>query len=684
MGKSLGLKSGSLFLAACLITNTVIAEIVTNKDTKVNHFPNKVIIFVWDGLRPDSVTKTLTPHLANFRKNGVNFIDNHSMFPTFTMMNASSFSTGNYVAAHGFYGNTLYQPGPQGKDSAGKNLDFNQPIYVEDYRVVNALTSYYDGDLFLVRSLFQVAQQAGLTTAAVGKTGAAFIQDYANYAKDPIHGNGQGIMLDEKFAFPLSFVKELEKAGYLLPNLTHVNYHDDSLFHNEDPTKANSAAIITLADKKTKDPRSEAGSPYNNVNEYLMKVYLEYILPQKNPDLSVIWLRNPDATEHEYGPGSKPYVDALRNQDKLLGALLAKLKTLKIEKNTNIIIVSDHGHSTVAGGAKYFPPRLLKGDADGTGTVGEIDHKQGFSVSGDVRTADLLTRSGIAHVYDGAGCTFNPVLSGIKKDGSTLYPELEDKDGNICGKPMKYTTPSYKVPTELPKNATIIATNGGSEYIYLPDHDPQRLKAIIRVLQSRKQYGALFIADRYGNISGTMPMSVVKIGENSRSPDLIVSFDFDENAYTVVNKSVPGIEYESAFNLRGMHGSFSPRDIHNSLFAFGPDFKTKYINICPSGSVDVAPTVAYILGLSMPGVDGRILLESLKEGGKNCTSAQVKVIKKQSTEVAGLKILNPDDLDGTKIDHAKSKYRFILYSKKLYAPDGKTYIYFDKAKAVRH
>lgn len=680
MEKSLGLKGGSLFFAACLIANSVWAEIATNNESKVNHAPNKVIIFVWDGLRPDSVTKAVTPHLANCRDNGVNFIDNHSMYPTFTMMNASSFSTGNYVAAHGFYGNTLYQPGPQGKDSAGKNLDFNQPIYVEDYGVVNALTSYYNGDLFLVRSLFQVAQQAGLTTAAVGKTGAAFIQDYA---KDPIHGNGRGIMLDEKFAFPLSFVKELEKAGYLTPKLTHVNYPDDSLLHNEDPTKANSAALITLADKKTKDPRSEAGSPYNNINEYLMKVYLEYILPQKNPDLSVVWLRNPDATEHDYGPGSKPYVDALRNQDKLLGALLEKLKALKIEKTTNIIIVSDHGHSTVAGRVRYFPPRLLKGEADGAGMVGKIDLKRGFSVSGDVRTADLLTRSGIAHVYDGAGCTFNPVLSGIKKDGSTLYPELEDKDGRVCGKPMKYTTPSYKVSAELPKNATIIATNGGSEYIYLPDHDRQRLKAIIRVLQSRKQYGALFIADRYGDMAGTMPMSVVNIGENSRSPDLIVSFDFDENAFTDVNKEVPGTEYESSFNLRGMHGSFSPRDIHNSLFAFGPDFKKQSINTCPSGNVDVAPTVAYLLGLSMPGVDGRILLESLKTSGKNCTSAQVKVIKKESTEVSGLKILNPDDLDGTNIDHSKSKYRFTLYTKKLYAPDGKTYIYFDKAKAVR-
>jgi len=54
-----------------------------------------------------------------------------------------------------------------------------------------------------------------------------------------------------------------------------------------------------LADHVTPDPSDRSGAPPTASNKYLMSVYLDFILPQKKPDLSVIWLRNPDTTEHE-------------------------------------------------------------------------------------------------------------------------------------------------------------------------------------------------------------------------------------------------------------------------------------------------------------------------------------------------------------------------------------------------
>ena len=75
--------------------------------------PTRTIIMVWDGLRPDSVTAADTPNLYALRQAGVNFSDNHSTYPTFTMMNASSLATGAFPKTSGFYGNTLWTP-PQG------------------------------------------------------------------------------------------------------------------------------------------------------------------------------------------------------------------------------------------------------------------------------------------------------------------------------------------------------------------------------------------------------------------------------------------------------------------------------------------------------------------------------------------------------------------------------------------
>lgn len=651
----------------------------------------KVIIFVWDGLRPDSVSAATTPNLLALRDTqGVNFSDNHAVYPSFTMMNASAFATGSYPGTHGFYGNTLYQPGASGKDSVGNAVNFSAPVFTEDYGIVNALNTFYANKLYLVGSLFQAAQAAGLTTAAVGKSGAAFIQDYADYAGDTKNGSGKGVIFDEKFAFPLSFAQDLQAAGYRLPKLTTVNYGTDVTLSatNGDPTAATGSAFVNLADKVTKDPRSTQGSPYNAANEYMMDVYLNFVLPKKDPDLSLVWFRNPDSTEHNYGPGTPAYTESLRSQDAMLGKLIDKINQLGIKDRTNIIVVSDHGHSTVAGDPAYFPLRGLTGAPDGTGAVGAVD-ASGYSVSGDVRTADLLTRAGIAHVYDGSGCSYDPVQSGIKSDGSKVYPDQVDTAGTICGKAGQvYSTPSYTVPATLPADATIVAANGGSDYVYLPDHNPARLAAIVKALQSRKQYGAVFVASRYGAVPGTMSMIDIKTeggsgSANTRNPDLMVSFDYDENAVTAASVGLPGTEYESFFNLRGMHGSFGPRDIHNSLFAMGPDFNPAYVDACPSGNVDVAPTAAQILGLSLPNADGRALLEAIKGSGKTCAASNFTIRTAASSTVTGLSILNPDDPAGASIDPARSSYQFTLTTKVLNAPDGKSYSYFDQAKAVR-
>src|SRR5216683_8176030 len=73
----------------------------------------KIIIFVWDGLRPDSINPTDTPNLHALREAGVEFTDNHSTYPTFTMMNAASFATGGFPGSTGYSGNTVWQPGAQ-------------------------------------------------------------------------------------------------------------------------------------------------------------------------------------------------------------------------------------------------------------------------------------------------------------------------------------------------------------------------------------------------------------------------------------------------------------------------------------------------------------------------------------------------------------------------------------------
>ena len=618
----------------------------------------QVILFVWDGLRPDSVTQTTTPNLYQFMKDGVEFADNHSSYPTFTMMNAGSFATGSRAGRTGFFGNTLWHPGIKGFNAEGKMVDFSQPVFTEDYKILQDLDT---DKLLLVGSLFGAAHQQKLITANIGKTGPAFMQDYLSH----------GYTLDEKHVSPLSFAKQLQQDGYPLPKLSSLMFKAGELVLKPDngaPTDA--GKIQLMADGITPDGSDTQGSPYNQGNEYMMTIYIKEILAKKQPQLSVIWLRNPDTTEHNYGPGSPNYRDALLSNDKLFAMLLAALKQKNLLTQTDILVVSDHAHSTVSGPLDEFPLRSIENKK-----VGSLDSK-GFSVSGEIRVADFLTKAGF-HAYDGVGCVYNPILSGIKADNTPLHPTQIDSSGAICGAVgTKYTTRSYTLPKKLPKDAVIIAANGGTDYIYVPSHNKELVNKVAFFLASNHEFGALFVdSTRYGALKGTVPLSTIGLQNNQgRSPDLIVGLSYDSNA---IVQGLPGIEFSDYMNTRGMHGSFSPIDVHNFLAASGPDFRKHFVDKLPTGNTDVAPTIAYLLGLRLPQNDGRVLNEAL------VSSAQKHAYKTEEITITAKEPMTGlTTYDALKNKTPETQFTTQLYVK-LLTDGANQYSYFDKAEGIR-
>ena len=67
-----------------------------------------IIVFVADGLRPGAINATDTPTMFGIKQTGVNFANSHSLFPTFTMPNASAIATGHYLGDTGDFSNTVY------------------------------------------------------------------------------------------------------------------------------------------------------------------------------------------------------------------------------------------------------------------------------------------------------------------------------------------------------------------------------------------------------------------------------------------------------------------------------------------------------------------------------------------------------------------------------------------------
>ncbi|MGI4879526.1 MAG: alkaline phosphatase family protein [Janthinobacterium lividum] len=680
--------------------------------------PTRTIIMVWDGMRPDDINPTDTPNLYALQQGGTNFNDNHSTYPTFTMMNSSSFATGSFPKTSGFYGNTFYTPPqgtantiPVGLSAAGTAQDYQDPVFTEDYQVLATLNTYYSGQLLLVKNLFAAAQGAGLVTATIGKSGAAYLQDL---------GQG-GYFLDENTVKPRTLVTELQSANIALPINVTKDYTGTNLVTlaaaNGNPTARagyvtfNTAAYdpagaLTVPTRDSTD--TTQGAPEDAANKYMMSVFTQYILPNKKPMLSLIWFRTPDNVEHGYGPGTANVRAGLRSQDARLGELMAALKANGMDKTTNVIVVSDHGHSTVSGPLATYPLRtitpsatapngpLVNGATSGTSaaTLGSPS-TAGYSFSGDVRSADLLTYRGFT-AYDGSGCVTS-AMYGLNTAGVPTVPVKNDVSGSLCGAAntryqavsASLSTPvaSFKVPApgSLPAGGIVVAANGGSDYFYVPGHDPSVVQRLVKFLQQREEYGAIFVDSRYPAIPGTLTMAQVNlengVRQNNGQPDVVVSFAWDD---TVTVQGKTGIEFESVGGQRGMHGSFGTTDVHNTLVGSGPSFRTAAIVGTPSGNVDVAPTVAYLLGLSLPQADGRILNEALVTPASTSRMGVTANTLNPASVASGLAFEVVTDPTGGTHDPALTSgtYTIDLAIKDL-TVDGKSYRYFDSAKAVR-
>src|SRR5262249_26058068 len=65
------------------------------------------------------------------------------------------------------------------------------------------------------------------------------------------------------------------------------------------------------------------------------------------PPLSILWLGEPDLTQHETAPGAPAALAAIKSADENLATVLAALDQRKARATTDVFVVSDHGFSTI-------------------------------------------------------------------------------------------------------------------------------------------------------------------------------------------------------------------------------------------------------------------------------------------------------------------------------------------------
>ena len=168
----------------------------------------------------------------------------------------------------------------------------------------------------------------------------------------------------------------------------------------------------------------------------------------------------------------------------------------------------------------------------------------------------------------------------------------------------------------------VLASSGQAVALHVEGRDPDRIARIARLIQGQDWGGLVFTAgktagDALGAVEGTFSLELIHAANAERAGDLLLTFPWTSqpNAFGVPGRDLACVS-GGARLYASDHGSLSPWNVRNTLFAWGVGFKSATSVSAASGNVDVAPTILSLLGLppEPAGLDGRVLAEALVGG----------------------------------------------------------------------
>jgi len=601
-----------------------------------------VIIFVADGLRHGSVNRTDTPALWRVRTEGVHFENSHSVFPTFTTANAASIATGHQIGDTGDFSNSIWT-GYASFDTGNFGLEPGTAVpFIENDRILADMNDHFSGNYLGESTLMSVARAAGYNTAVIGKLGPVVIQDAAAVA--PVNrafpASPATIFVDDSTASP---------AGVPVPPLFLGDLALGGLPF-EPPTRTNGYGATSVYNNSYTGDRSRPGTRMANVvqQRWFADAATHRVLPwfvrANRPFAMLYWSRDPDGTQHNQGdslntlaPGinGDTSMSAVRNADADLAQILAWLDANPaVKANTNLFVTSDHGFATIS---------RREIDAAGTMSATESAKHEYVDAAGQVDTATGTLPNGFLAIDLALALKLELYDPDSREAGSRVIKRVRIGQ---AGAPWEH--PAFGngyLSAAVPKldgtdSRLIVAANGGSDLIYVPDGSRETVQRVVDVLLASDYTGAVFVDDKHGNIPGTLPLTAINLVGATKlpRPAIVVAF----RTFYLNNADLQTGVQVSDNALRegqGMHGGFGRDQTLNNMAAMGPDFKAGFVNPVPAGNADIAPTLAHIMSLKMPATGtlvGRVLSEALKGGA----AAAVPVMQTQrSTAVNGRQTL---------------------------------------------
>jgi hypothetical protein len=595
---------------------------------------NNVIIFVADGLRRGSINAEEMPTFLKLRTTGVDFRNSHSVFPTFTTANASAIATGHGLGDTGDYSNTIYPGAWLSKPDPTATTGSITP-FLENDQILANMNSLFAGNYLGERTLLSIAREKGFNVASVGKLGPTAIQQNEAVAWNQlgqIDTNG-AIIIDDTTGGPGG----LPLPSDILEALQKANLPQDS------PLRSNGYPDASIWNSGFAGDAVTPGATAANLvqqqwfTDVTTKVLLPTFAADKKPFVLLFWSRDPDGTQHNEGDSLQrldPGINGdtskrgLQNADRCLKQLLDWLDAHPaVKARTDIVVTSDHGFATIS-------RREIAGDGAQTSEPSaaldyELSGKEKPEPKGTLPTGFLAVDLGIREHLR----VFDPAIRATV--GSSAYAELV-----VGGERSQHPSTGSALLGETVKRVDgsdariIVAANGGSDLLYVPDKSLDVVRRTIDILTQLDYVGGIFVDDAFcpaaNDCPGALPMSAVGLVGSSHVPRPAIAVTF-----TVFHK-VPG-DLQSAVQIsdttlqegQGMHGGFGRDQTFNNMAAIGPDFKSGFVDEMPMGNIDIVPTLAKILGIEMPSVGslkGRVLQEALTSEGDSKTGGMKTLV----------------------------------------------------------
>ncbi|HEY4252259.1 MAG TPA: alkaline phosphatase family protein [Roseomonas sp.] len=257
----------------------------------------RIVMVVFDGLRPDVVTPDRMPALSAFLGEARRYTRASSVFPSITRVCASAIGTGAPSAVHGIVQNAF----PDRAVRGDRLLDTARP---DDLRAAVAA----HGPGFVATPRFADALAAAGKRLAIVHTGSA----------------GGAFLLDPRAQANGSWVFSVHGRAA-----------------TETPAAWDSA-VARLG------PPPAKSLPQADMMDYGARVLTEVALPEAQPDIAVLWLNEPDTSFHYLGldgPGTRA---ALAASDAAFARVLEAVRAAPDGgAQTAVLAVSDHGHIAV-------------------------------------------------------------------------------------------------------------------------------------------------------------------------------------------------------------------------------------------------------------------------------------------------------------------------------------------------